>query len=232
MDLTTFEELTGQTVSDSQRAVVSAQIGRTQSILENALGFTLDPDKVTDNLYAESGKTSSDWSWSGDFGTLLDPDEVVGAYRVFNYDIRDRLLHVDPYSELHAVKLVVGDVTVHTFDPEYYSTYDGRGGVRKYISVAPTWWSAYSWFERVRDVQLAVDADWLWDADVLPDDLLYLWADSAKHLADPSRLVKSENRGTRSYTKFDAKPPLQDPVNQTILARYAGPHGTAGRLPV
>ena len=207
-----------------------------QVILENALGFTLDPEQVTENLYIESGKTVSDWSWSGSFGTLLDPDEVVGAYRLFNYDSRDRLIHIDPFSAIHKVKLVVGDVTVHTFDPDYYATY---GRVRKYISLAPTWWPLYSsWYEEIHgDVQLAVDADWLWPEDEdgnqdFPADLLMTWVDLVRHYSDSSRLIRSENRGTRSYSKFEARSPEDESVTKSILARYAGPHGTAGRLPV
>ena len=70
------------------------------------------------------------------------------------------------------------------------------------------------------------------DDDQLPDDLLSVWADLVTWLSDKTRNIKSENRGTRSYTKAESKSPLEDQANRSILESYAGPRGTAGRLPV
>lgn len=65
-----------------------------------------------------------------------------------------------------------------------------------------------------------------------PDDLLSVWADLVTYLSDKSRKYQERESGTRSYTKTEIRSPLDDPFNQAILAKYAGPRGTAGRLPI
>ena len=136
MDLTDFEELTGTTVPDSRRAKVAATIDRCRAKLETKLGYALDPDKVTQNLYTESGKLPGDgffaWSFDLDFVTLDPPDPVVGAYRIFDFNQLDHSLLIDPFSAIHAVKLVRGSVTLWTMDVDDFTTRaDGRGVDRR-----------------------------------------------------------------------------------------------------
>ena len=77
---------------------------------------------------------------------------------------------------------------------------------------------------------LAVDANWLW-TDELPEDLQYVIADMATYYADPARNVRSENVGTRSYTKNDTSAPQDYAANAVMLARYAGARGSLTHRP-
>jgi hypothetical protein len=243
MDLDRLQELTGTTVTSSQMAKVAANIDRCRAKLETKLGYPLDPEKVTQNLYTETGKVPGDgfFAFNLDTVTLEDPDEVIGAYRVFPFHEADQLLHVDPFSAIHAVKLVRGSVTLRTLDADDYSIHAENNGLKRYIALTwPLWrtWIGRAWdVYGDRGVQLAVDADWLWPetdegSQDIPDDLAYVWADHVAWLSDDTRFIKSENRGTRSYTKSEVKPPLGDVDNQQTIAKYAGPNGTAGRMPV
>lgn len=241
MNLETFEELTGTSTTDGRRAKVTAMIDRCRAKLETKLGYPLDPKKVMKNLYTESGKLPGDgfFALSIDFDNItLEPaDSVVGAYRVFNFNQIDQYLHIDPFSAIHAVKLVRGSLTLRTLDADDFSVVTSRDGLSRFLELTwplwRTWYSAYGW----TGFQLAVDADWLWPetdegAQDIPDDLLGIWADQVTWLSDDTRLIKSENRGTRSYTKFDITALLDDPSVGQTLSAYAGPHGTLGRLPV
>lgn len=221
MDLSTYEEITGRTVADSKRNIVSAQIERTRTILESMLGYTLDPDLVDLNLY-----------------NGVDEDDVVGAYRLFPYS--PSYLNVDPFSAVHAVKLVQGDEIIDTLDTSSYAvSYFGRG-LSKQLKVVGLTRSGILWYQwpslLTRDIlpseelQLAVDADWLWtETDELPQDLLSVWADMVTYHSDSKSNIKSQTVLAHSYTKFEKVLPEEEPRNVAILERYAGPHGLLGR---
>jgi hypothetical protein len=245
MDLDTYEELTGTNVPDAKRAKVAATIDRARAKLETQLGYTLDPEKVTTNYYVESGKLPGDglFALSIDFDniTLDAADPVVGAYRLFDFNESDQFLHIDPFLAIHAVKLVRGSVTLRTLDADDYSVVTGRDGLRRFLQLTwPLWrtWIGRAWgLWGNQGMRLAVDADWLWPANDegaqdIPDDLMYAWADYVTHLSDDSRYLKSEQRGTRSYTKADIPSPLDEQAVQRTIAHYAGSNGTAARLPV
>jgi hypothetical protein len=141
-------------------------------------------------------------------------------------------VQIDPCSAITKVKLVHGNVTLHTYEAgEVALLKSGEyGRLLDVVTIFP-----YLDYHRScqHRLQVAVWADWLGtEGDGQPDDLLSVWADLTTSLSDKTRDIKSENRGTRSYTKFDNRSPLEDPINQAILAKYAGPRGTAGRLPV
>src|SRR5664279_2768977 len=237
MDLTDFEELTGTTVTDSRRARVAANIERCRAKLETKLGYPLDPDKVTQNLYTETGKLPGDgfFAWNFDTITLDTPDPVVGAYRIFNFNQLDHSLHIDPFSAIHAVKLVRGSVTLWTLDADDFTTHAENGGLTRYIELVwPIWrarplWNTPSVYGLDPHVQLAVDADWLWpqntegDQDI-PSDLLYVWADMVEYYANQKRLVKSETVGSHSYSKDISAPEDLDGAVTTI-GNYAGGNG-------
>lgn len=224
MDLDAYTELTGLDVSDSQRAFVAANITKARVALESALGYPLTTDQ--ENLYTERGKAQSDY-WCDTDEDLLDPDEEPSAkYRLFHlssiYGSASQPVFVDPCKSITKVKLVHGDVTVHTFEVGEYS-FQGRLLILR--GIFPHCFCEH--------VQVAVDADWIGltevDGENLPGDLRCLWADQAAHLSDKTRLVRSESRGTRSYTKAVESAPIE---SSPILSKYAGPHGTAGRLPL
>jgi hypothetical protein len=237
VDLDEYIEISGLAVKDAQRAFVTANIKKAQYMIESALGFTLDADKAAQNLYTETGQAPSDtWICGGSDADLLpaddEPDEV---YRLFPqtdalspYQI-GVLTRIDPCTAISKIKLVHGTVNMHTFTTYELALLTGPNGYRRLVDLA----LIYPPCRCEHRLQVAVSADWLGTGeDDQPDDLLSVWADLTTWLSDKTRNVKSENRGTRSYTKFDSRSPLDDPVNKSILESYAGPRGTAGRLPV
>jgi hypothetical protein len=235
MSLDEYQLLSGIKVPSSREFTVTAQLGRTQSMLESLLGFSLEPELVTENLYIESGKTNG-FSCPIDGETLLPPDPVVGAYRLYPYNDKDQIIAVDPFSTVHAVKLVHGTVTVLTFD--HYRAEVGRSGVAKYIELSPWWYRYFDvlWFQRSfpfctcgQNWQLAVDADWLWPLTPgtpdLPQDLQYVWADMVTYYANQKRKMKSETVGSHTYSQA-LTVPQDDPENLAVIKRYAGPFGS------
>jgi hypothetical protein len=234
MTIQQYQTLTGRTVPQSQQASVTAQIRRAKADLERLLGWSLDKNKVLVNQYKEAGKTSTDFVCDWDDEDLSDPDAVVTAYRLFPYHENDIYLAVDPFTKLHAVKLVFmrsgedGDgVTTHTFSDSEMRVVI-KNGFAKYIEKCdPCWWRCGAC--GCNDcVQLAVDADWLY-ADCLPDDLLYLWADMATYNLDCKKDIKRESLGTHSYEKFDRSKPWETAEGITLIKKYAGPNGTGQR---
>lgn len=248
MDLTEYQALTGITVADDQITFVEAQIRRTQKILESLLGFTLDPDNVNENFYIEQGKTTADcFCPNVDFDNLDNleaPDEVVTAYRLYSYNPNDKFYHVDPFTQVHQVKLVFNDVTIRTFEIDDYRA-NFHNGWAKFIEDCT---NNVCMCSCRNCVQLAVDADWLFVCDssvdssidssvgsCIDEELLYIWADMITHYADCKSDVKSESIGSHSYTKYsDAAagregiklPPEEKPSNIKVLKKYAGPNGT------
>lgn len=227
MNLTDYQSITGIDVADSGR--ITAQINRVQYMLENLLGYTFDPELVTENLYNELGKTQQECSCLNvDTENLDDPDEVVGAYRLYDYNDKDQFLHLDPFTAIHAVKLVKNNVTIRTFETREYSIRYGKGGVAKYLDVNCN--NCFCVCKCTDCVQLAVDADWLYTDD-LPNDLLSVWADMVTFYGDQRNGIKSESLDTHSYTKFDRTAPETESMNLTILRKYAGPYGSVSRNP-
>jgi hypothetical protein len=242
LGLDEYIEISGQDVKDAQRGFVTANILRAQVTLESALGFPLDPENAAKNLYNERGKTQSDY-WPCDVADedLLAPDDEPDAvYRIFNlWSLQDRTAHIDPCLAVTRVKLIHGDVTVHTYETNDFVLRFTRGGFGRLIDLKLLWLNAYS-RPCGHTVQVAVDADWLGingddpiaEPDSLPDDLKSVWAELVTFLSDKTRFVKSENRGTRSYSKTETPSPLDDVMTRAVLARYAGPRGIAGKVPV
>lgn len=232
MNIAKYTELTGISVPTSKRAKYEAQIRRTKALLEGLLGYTLDKTKVNTNQYKELGKTQRECEGWDEGDTLQDPDDVITAYRLFPYNPDDVFLSTDPFTVLNKVKLVFiksgedeNGVTIKTFDADELRV-QWKNGFAKYIQ------KGFSEFCVCRcpegNVQLAVDADWLYDA-CLPDELLYLWADMVTYEVDIKRDIKSESMGPHSYTKFDRQAPFYLQANQVVLQKYAGPNGSAQR---
>lgn len=239
MNLEGYEILTGTTVPSTKTAQITATIARTQTILETLLGFTLDPDEVETNLYNELGKSNRDcFCPSVDLEDLQPPDAVVGAYRLFRYNDLDKYFHVDPFSVLHKAKLVfikggtgANGITIKTFDTEELRVNYGRDGLAKYIEHCT---DCLCICECNDCVQLAVDADWLWtEAQGVPEDLQYLWADMVTWYADSkNKKLRSESIDTHSYTFATNTAPELEPQNLAILKKYAGPYGSVSVMPV
>lgn len=234
MNLETYQELTGITVSEADTPLVTAQLRRTRKILEGLLGYSLNTKIAKKNLYIERGKTDNDCSCPNvEPETLEDPDEVEYAYRLFPYNHVDKYLHVDPFTALHSVKLVRDDVTYKTFDDDDLRASYGSGW-SKYIENCK---KLCACMVECDCVQLAVDAQWL---DLCKyDEVMYIWADMVTYYADCKRDIKSESIGSHSYTRFaDAEAgregrrlgPEDQAFNVSILKKYAGPHGTLTKV--
>lgn len=219
MDLAKYKELVVNTsLTDAQ---IEALILKTQGILEDLLGFTLDPDKVEDNDFPD-----------------LAPET---AFRIFPFNRSDAVSRIDPCTEIHSVRFLRNDGTTEEVDADNYNGRMDRG-IINYISFYNTfypYWPSYFTpsFVNFRcscdfycgHVQLLVDADWVWAED-FPNDLLQVWADMVTFYGDESKGIRSQTLGSHSYTKFDQTAPEKESSNLSIIMRYAGPKGTA--LPV
>lgn len=222
MTIEEYQTITGLTVTDEAR--VTAEITKTQRMLEVMLGYTLDPELVDDNQYTEIGKTSTTCPCPDvDVDELLAADAVVGAYRLFPYRKGEKIISIDPASEVHKVKLVKDGVTFKTFETDDYRLHT-INGITKYIEECENccWCTCNS---ECYCTQLTVDADWL----ELSDDLLQVWADMVTYYSDPKKDIKSETLGTHSYSKFATRPE-NETFNLAILNKYVGANGSLRRI--
>lgn len=242
MDTTQYSELTGLSVSSAKENLVTAQIARTQTILEQMLGYTLDPDLYNQNQYTEIGKTTAELPFPSTSLTLNDPDAVVFAYRLYDFNNKDLYLPIDPCSAVHKVKLVKDGVTYKTFDTDEIRLHYKQGFI-KYVQLVSTieeylflyqnyiYYANYNYNEDVNYLQLAVDATWLWSEGQIPQDLLFVWADMVTYYSNPSHGIKSQTLGSHSYTRFDEIPPEQEKQNINIIKKYSGPLGSIHQTP-
>lgn len=230
MTVQDYQNLTGLTVSVNREKLIYAQIQRTQAVLENMLGYSLDFDLLDLNEYEEEGKLDDTCPCScSDADPDLEPaDAVVFAYRMFPYHAKDKYLSIDPASSIHAVKLVKNGVTYRTLEEDDYRL-NSKRGIIKFLEQCDRWCACKL---ECNCVQLAVDATWLWPEDEMPIDLQTVWADMVTFYADMKRDVRSETLGPHSYTKFDRQKPETLTENMAVIQRYAGPNGTAGRMPI
>ncbi len=230
MNIDLYEELTGSTVANSKRAFIQSRIKYTQAILEDLLGFTLDGSLYNINHYTETGKTASECPCPSDDLDLNDPDEVVFAYRLFPYNYKDKYLMIDPASEVHAVKLVKDGVTYKTFETDEYRKHY-KFDLIKFLEEINCCWCTKAYCEEYcKQMQLAVDATWVWASDSIPDDLNYIWVEMIDYYKDKNKDVISQTLGSHSYRK-DTTAPEQKSRNLNIIRKYAGPLGNASRIP-
>jgi hypothetical protein len=231
MTLAEYETLTGVTVATSQQGKTTAQLARAQSQIEVLLGYPLstEEDVRLKNHYDEVGKTDVGCFCSSiDPETLEEPDEVVFAYRLFPYNDKDAYLHVDPFTELNAVKLVHDSITVKTFDPEDIRVDYGKDGVAFYIQLCKDCLCTPDCGNDC--VQVAVDADWGYEE--LPTPLQYLQADMVEWQTKNKGVVSQSVLG-HSYTLGEeAKTaPENKASNMKMLQGYAGYYGTVVKRP-
>lgn len=233
MTINEYQTITGLTVSSSDTDRVTAQLTRTQRILETLLGFTLDTAHVNDNQYNEIGKTATECPCplNVDVDALDAPDAVVKAYRTYYFNKNDGYIAIDPASAVHAVKLVKDGVTFRTLDPDEYRV-EYINGFTKYVKRCEDF--CFCVTPNCYCTQLAVDATWLWDGTTsdIPDDLLQVWADMVTFYSDQKQNIKSQVLGSHSYTKFDKKPPQELDFNLAVIKNYAGPNGSVAQNPV
>ncbi|MFA9228862.1 MAG: hypothetical protein ACEQR7_10630 [Agathobacter rectalis] len=220
-----YEDQTGICITEPEQKRMLAQMKRSKRVLESLLGYPLSGEAVTTNNYTELGKTESECPCL-DFNsdTLLPADDVVGAYRLFPYNKKDIFLHIDPASVIHKVKLVKDNVTFKTFDADFYRI-QSKYGFISFIQRCDLWLKCI--YNDCDCVQLAVDADWLWESDTdIPQELLDIWMDMTAYYSDDKSNVKSETLGTHSYSKFENVKPEEKEENINILRKYVGGNGT------
>lgn len=230
MDINKYEQLSGITVTSNDTTFVTAIIARTKKKLESMLGYTLDETLVNTNEYVEIGKTLTDCPCpdSVDLDNLEAPDAVVKAYRMFSYRKGDRILSIDPATDVHKIKLVKNGVTYLTLDDSDY-TLIYKNGLIRHIELCDTCFS--NTLDCCECTQLAVDATWVWDdEDNIPLDLLYVWGDMVTYYADDKKDIKSETLGTHSYSKGNVVIPEVDAENIAVLKRFSGPRGSLYRM--
>jgi len=232
MNLTKYEEITGLTVPTARQAFVTAQLNKTRRVLERLLGFTLVSASVNTNQYTETGKTQSECPCPSTTATYDDPDAVIGAYRLFPYNPKDRHLLIDPASAINKVKLVNGSVTYRTFEADEFRPNLLHGFIKS-LEVVNCCWTACNCGCNCHQVQLAVDANWLWEdagaVSTIPDDLLDVWAEMTTYYSDSKKDIKSETLGPHSYSKKDSGYPEEMLANLAIIKKYAGPLGSVKR---
>lgn len=240
MNLDKYKSLTGNDVAPEQEAKFNASIRRTRAKLEAMLGFSLRPK----NLYTEKGKVQFEGylPMLNNLEALLPPDEEQGVYKLFPYYEADRYFHVDPFTNVYNVKLVMpindGEFITVTDLDNVVAKY-GRDGIAKYIERHYEWFT-WQWYQTWRyrytsaseaGLMIAVEADWI---NCYPDDLMYLWTDMVDHQVNPNSGLASESVDGHSWsrTKEEQIAPEQKSGSQTLLARYAGPFGSVARNPV
>ncbi len=251
MDLTKYTELTGTTVSETDKQRYNAAIRKVNGVLETALGYSLIPSKNIDK--EELGKVQFQGAYPYypiDTSNLLDADEQSGEYRLFDYNEKDPYLITDPFRNVYHVKLVQSrndDQFVTIMDLSNYAMKNARK-FGKYIQRETAWfnWDWYGWLVQQlgngSGLMVAVDGDWL-NCNNMPDDLAYLWADMVSYYSNPdysvSGSLKSESVNGHSWTRNNAGggkgvdlSPEQSEGGLSVLAQYAGPNGKkATRIP-
>ena len=241
MNLEQYEKLTGKTVPDNQKAFITQQIKRSVGQLEALLGYTLDRNKTNTNIYNEKGKATSIYGWSYpdvDITTLLPPDEVIGSYRLFRFDVLDDFIATDPFTNVYAVKLVYvkegvqggedNGITFRTFDVNEVRPQILFDGIGKYLQRMYPWKFIFHNTIVDKKLQLAVDADWLFE-DCLPDALKYLIVDMVESHMDRRHNLQMESIDGHIYRKFKPVYAEQEPVNLSIIMDYAGPYSSLRR---
>lgn len=248
MDLNKFTELTGVQIPAGQEAKYTAVIRRTKSVLESMLGYSLKPK----NLYTEKGKVQFEgFIPIEDFDVLLPPDEEEGTYKLFPFKENDKFFHIDPYTNVYKVKLVVpandGEF-ITILDLDNVVSNRSRDGIGKYVERYWKWFT-WQWFDTWRlryynasgqqGLMLAVEADWL---KCYPDDLMYVWADMVLYYTNPSYSIvgniATESVDGHSWSRVNrasatgALAPEYQVENVQILQRYAGPFSSIVRNPV
>lgn len=218
--------MTGISIPTSQLTRYSAIVKRTQRTLEQLLGYTLETSTEIrlNNYYQETGKTQDTCPCGAvNEDSLIAPDDVVKAYRIFPYHKTDTFLMIDPAKSVSKIKLIMNNITYRTFvDGEYSLTYQNG-----YITSIRILECPCKCYYECNGVQLAVDADWCYES--LPEDLLYVWCDMIEYYADPKKDIKSQTLGPHSYTKFNIQKPEEMSTNIEIIKKYAGPYGSARR---
>lgn len=251
MDLAKYQELTGNTVSAGDTDKYTAVINRVNSLLESALGYSLDPTQNLD--ITELGKVQFQGGYPLypiEMDNLLPPDTVTGSYRLFPYNESDIYIRTDPVANIYHVKLVQvvnGGKFITISDLTDYTSKRIRK-FSKFIEKQLVWfsWQWYSWLitnlGQDNGLLIAIDGDWA-NASNIPNDIWYLWADMVDYYASDNVSVtgniKSESVNGHSWSTGNAGggkgvdlSPEQSDAGLNTLKQYAGPNGlSVNRIP-
>lgn len=105
MDITTYETLTGKTVSTAQEDYYEAIIAKTKSMLENLLGYTLDSQNASSTRYYQYNKSDKYLTFDP-FETITSIKLVRDAEDIFTFTEDDYRIHttngitksIEPYN--------------------------------------------------------------------------------------------------------------------------------------
>lgn len=238
MDQPTFKQLTGIELDCDQAERFTNVVSLSKLQLEGMLGWPLDPEDF-ENQYEEEGKIRSSvlCLCNEEEENLDSPDDVVGRYRVYKYFSTDTFIKIDPALEIHAVKLVKGNITYRTFETDEYFPVWKNGNpkfctslqIRKECLTPCNWLYACP-----GEYMIAVDAEWAFPntedeepLTTLPLELQKVWADMVANEFEEKKDIKSESITSHSYTKFEPKTIYE--IYKAVFDKYAGPTGTVRR---
>lgn len=213
MDLTRYQELSGSTVTNE--ALVISNIEKAQFILEDMLGYPLNPDLINENYY--------------------DGATPVNAFRIFPFNSKDLKTRIDPATAVHSVRFLTADGETEVVEEEDRFVRSNNGLIQ-YIGFVNGLYDGFR-FNNFRcsctwdcpHTQIVVDADWAWEEGEIPNSLLMVWANMVSYYSDFNKDVRSETLGSHSYTKFDRDLPELQSHNMKVISKYAGPNGSAHR---
>lgn len=105
MDISTYETLTGKTVSTSQEDYYNAIIAKTKSMLENLLGYSLDSQNASSTRYFQYNKSDKYLTFDP-FETITSVKLVRDAEDIFTFTDDDYRVHtsngitksIEPYN--------------------------------------------------------------------------------------------------------------------------------------
>jgi len=245
MTIAEYQELTGITVSTADENRVKAAIRKAEVKLGSLLGYPLSKQQT----WTELGKVQ----YNGlvpfpslpvgeeTLDNLMDPDDEIGTYQVFNFDELDKHIRINPAKEIYRAKIVLPvnrDEFITIYDLENATPYLNATGLVVAISryttwYTWTWWNSLLWADR-QNLMIAVDASYVnvCDANKYPD-LAYLLCDMVTYYADPSYSImgniRSESIDSHSYSRAstgktpDEAAPEGQASSRMTIERYAGP---------
>lgn len=207
-----YSELTGFNINNANQARILAAIEKTQIVLEDLLGYTLDKnDRLTNQV---------------------DGLSPTYAYRRFPLRHKDTYQQIDPCTSITTIKLYKNGSVEDTLDSDEFTSKIDRGYITKF-TLNETKILNYTWYPfhklvlpTTYEYEWVIDANWGFANNQYPDPLLIVWAEFVTYFAKRKKDIRSESLGGHSYTKFEEVAPQKDPINNKILRRYAGPRGT------
>lgn len=252
MTIAEYQTLTGTTVSDADTPRVKAAIRKAETKLESLLGYSLSKQKK----WTELGKVRANGLVpfpslplnDNVTANMVEADEQVGDYQLFNFDSLNMHLRINPAKEVYRAKIVLPtsqDEFVTIQELENVTPYLNSAGLVVALSRYASWfmwpWWNQTLFPSRAHLQLAVDADFVnvCDANKYPD-LAYLLCDMVTYYSDATYSImgniRSESIDSHSYSRAstgstpDSAAPQGQLSAKMTIEKYAGPAAFRNRV--